>query len=86
MSTEFVVTSMRLPKNVLKALKRIAVEDEKSVAQLVREAVQIVYLSSGTRNAKQNFQDDDFFKILGICDTGISDGAVNHDRDIYGDG
>jgi predicted DNA-binding protein len=36
----FVTTNIRLPKEVLKKLKHKAVEDNKSVSQLIREAVQ----------------------------------------------
>lgn len=36
---EYITTNIRLPRELLKALKHKAVEENKSVSQLVREAV-----------------------------------------------
>ena len=32
----------------------------------------------------RNKSRDPFFSIVGICNSGLRDGAVHHDRDIYG--
>ncbi|GAG95042.1 unnamed protein product, partial [marine sediment metagenome] len=40
MNTNYVTTNVRLPKEMLRALKLEAVREDKSVAQLVREAIE----------------------------------------------
>lgn len=83
---EYVATNIRLPKAALQELKLKAVRQHKSLAQLIREAVEQVYGMPRSRaKTLKEFHKDPIFSIIGICKTGIKDGAREHDRDIYGD-
>lgn len=77
-------TNIRLDADVLKQLKIKAAEENKSIAFLIREAVSEVYGISAEPKRSDDFKKDPFFKLIGICSTGIKDGSVHHDRDVYG--
>jgi len=81
---QFVTTNVRFDQESYKHLKFLAVEEQKSLAQLIREAVKKVYGLPKRSRSQKNWQKDPFFHTIGICATGITDGAVRHDRDIYG--
>lgn len=79
--SNFVVTNLRLPEEDLKELKYKAIEEKKSVNQLVREAIEI-YLS---RQKQPELPGKDAFdNIIGIARSGIKDGSVKHDQYLYG--
>ena len=82
---QFVTTNIRLGAEVYQRLRIRAARERKSLAQLIREAVDVVY---GARRRmspeKTGRQRDPFFNIIGIGSSGIRDGAAHHDRDIYG--
>jgi Arc/MetJ-type ribon-helix-helix transcriptional regulator len=80
----YVTTNVRLPKNMLKILKLKAFQEEKSVAQLIREAIQELLESKREKSSSFKRKSNSFLKIIGICNSGIKDGSVHHDRDIYG--
>jgi len=84
MNTNYVTTNVRLPKEMLRALKLEAVREDKSVAQLVREAIEQTFSQKERQPSVKQFKEDSFFKIIGMFDDGIKDGSVHHDRDIYG--
>lgn len=80
MSTN-VATNIRLPEEVLKALKYKAIEEKKSVNQLIREAIEraLVIAPQPERQTRDPFQD-----VIGIARSGIKDGSTKHDRYLYG--
>ena len=80
MSTN-VATNLRLPEELLKALKYKAIEEKKSVNQLIREAVE---LSLTAAAQPKSMTKDPFENIIGIAKSGIKDGATKHDRYLYG--
>ena len=80
----FVTTNIRFDQESYKRLKFLAVEEQKSLAQLIREAVENVYGIPKRSTSQKDWHKDPFFHTVGICATGITDGAVRHDRDIYG--
>jgi len=80
----FVTTNIRFDQESYKRLKFLAVEEQKSLARLIREAVEKVYGAPQRSALRKNWHQDPFFHTIGICATGITDGAVRHDRDIYG--
>lgn len=84
MSTHYVTINIRLPKEMLKMLKQKAIEEEKSTAQLIREAIEQVFIKKESKLSRQEFKKDPFFKIVGMFDDGVKDGSIHHDRDIYG--
>ena len=80
MSTN-VATNIRLPEEVLKALKYKAIEERKSLNQIIREAIEISLIApvQDKKVAK-----DPLENIIGIAKSGIKDGSVKHDSYIYG--
>ena len=78
----FVTTNVRLSKDLLTKLKFRAVEENKSVAQLVREAIQ-QHLSQH-QLIKIDYDNDPFNDLIGITQSEIIDGSVNHDHYLYG--
>ena len=81
---QFVTTNIRFDQESYKRLKFLAVEEHKSLAQLIREAVEKTYRVPKRSRLQKDWHRDPFFHAVGICATGITDGAVRHDRDIYG--
>lgn len=77
----FVTTNIRLPKDILKKLKHKAVEDNKSVSHLIREAIQKLLLSP---QEKDNYKEDSFNDVIGIAESGPRDGSTKHDSYLYG--
>ncbi|MFQ6066754.1 MAG: CopG family transcriptional regulator [bacterium] len=84
MDTDYVTTNVRLPRQMLRALKLKAAREDKSVAQLIREAIEQAFAEKERQLSVKQFKKDSFFKIIGMFDDGIKDGSVHHDRDIYG--
>ena len=80
MSTN-VATNIRLPEEVLKALKYKAIEERKSLNQIIREAIEMSLIApvQDKKVAK-----DPLENIIGIAKSGIKDGSVKHDSYIYG--
>lgn len=82
---QFVTTNIRLGAEIYRRLRLKAVEERKSLAQLIRDAVEQVYGEGPLRGrTRKTVQRDAFFQLVGLCQTGRKDGAVHHDRDIYG--
>lgn len=77
-----VATNIRLPEDVLKALKYMAIEEKKSVNQLIREAIEKFLLA--TIQPERHKKGDSFEDIIGIAKSGIKDGSVKHDLYLYG--
>jgi predicted transcriptional regulator len=90
--TEYVTTNIRLPKDLYRRLKRQALEEEKSLSQVVRESV-ASYLA-GTSHAEPELSDSvaleegehDPLWLIGrdpvVAD--VTDGSINHDLHRYG--
>jgi len=76
-----VATNIRLPEEVLKALKYKAIEENKSVNQLIREAIEIA-LTTPVQPMK--LAKDPFERVIGIAKSGIKDGSTKHDHYLYG--
>jgi metal-responsive CopG/Arc/MetJ family transcriptional regulator len=79
MST-MIATSIRLPEDLLKALKYRAIEEKKSVNQIVREAVE---MSLAATPQPEGHEKDPFEDVIGIARSGIKDASSNHDRYLY---
>jgi len=76
-----VATNIRLPEEVLKALKYKAIEEKKSVNQLIREAIEIALT---TPVQPKKLAKDPFERVIGIAKSGIKDGSTKHDHYLYG--
>ena len=78
----FVTTNIRLGAEVYQRLRLKAVQERKSLAQLIRDAVELAYGAPRQGHSRKDWKQDPFFKIVGIGKSRIRDGAERHD-DIY---
>jgi len=78
-------TNIRLPKSHLKALKRVAVEQECSLSRLVREIVEEFLHRQRRPLSPSLFRKDPLFR-LGTKPgrSGLGDLAEDHDKYLYG--
>jgi len=74
-------TNIRLPEALLRALKYKAIEEKKSMNQIIREAIEMS-LAAGPRFEEP--EKDAFEDIIGIARSGIKDASSKHDRYLYG--
>lgn len=74
-----VATNIRLPRKTLDALKIEAVKRRTSLAQLIREAVQVAY-GIGDTGAGVDPKSDPIYKLMGSFSSGRRDSAENHDE------
>lgn len=75
-----VATNIRLPEELLKALKHRAVEERKSVSQMIREAIE---MSLNSAQKPEEPEKDAFEEVIGIGRSGIKDGSSKHDQYLY---
>jgi len=57
-------------------IQRLADAQRKTMAQVIREAVEEYVI-------RQTTDDDPLWDIIGLGASGITDGSIHHDRDIY---
>jgi hypothetical protein len=89
--TEYVTTNIRLPKDVYREIKHRALEEEKSLAQIIRESV-VQYLAGPpvaaprSEDATTDDWENDPLWLIGTDATiaDVTDGSVNHDLYLYG--
>ncbi len=74
-------TNIRLPEELLKALKYRAIEEKKSVNQLIREAIeQTLTLPNQTKDKGE----DPFDHVIGMAKSSTRDGSSKHNHYLYG--
>ena len=92
MEIEYVTTNVRLPKEMHRELKWRAVEENSSVAALIRESIARYLVEEQTVAAspKDEPVSDPIFQLGSLtAESEViqgdrpTDGAVHHDRDIY---
>jgi len=76
-----VATNIRLPEDLLKALKYRAIEEKKSMNQIIREAIE---MSLAAAPQPEECENDPFEDMIGIARSGIKDASSKHDRYLYG--
>ena len=76
-----IATNIRVPEELLKALKHRAVEERKSLNQMICEAIEMALY---TAPKSERPEKDAFEEVIGIGRSGIKDGSSNHDRYLYG--
>jgi len=76
-----IATNIRLPEDLLKALKYKAIEEKKSMNQVIREAIET---SLAVEPKSKVSKKDSFEDIIGIARSGIKDASSKHDRYLYG--
>jgi len=90
--TEYVTTNIRLPKDLYRRAKRRALEDEKSLAQIIRESI-VEYLAEPQVAEQKSLAEDtpidwenDPLWLIGTDPVmaDVTDASVNHDLYLYG--
>lgn len=76
-----IATNIRLPEDLLKALKYRAIEEKKSVNQIIREAIET---SLAVVPQAEGREKDAFEEVIGIARSGVKDASSRHDRYLYG--
>ena len=75
-------TYLRLPRSALRRMKALAAAHDKSLAQLVREAIVKTYdIDASAEPAAA--ADDPFVRLIGSARSGRKDGSAKHDDFIY---
>jgi len=85
--TDYVTTNIRLPRQLYRDIKRLAAEEDKSMAQVLREAAAQYITSSELFDRQLSKEDDDDpLWLIGTdpVDSGLTDASVNHDVYLYG--
>jgi hypothetical protein len=84
MSDKMVRTQIYLPPDIYEALKKRAEEDGISMGRQIREAV-AKYVTDRDEDEQVPVltADDPIWNIVGMFESGITDGSVNHDKYIY---
>ncbi|MBM4276845.1 MAG: ribbon-helix-helix protein, CopG family [Deltaproteobacteria bacterium] len=72
-----IATNIRLPEDLLKALKCRAIEEKKSVNQIIRETIEmsLTHVPQSEVREKDSFED-----VIGIARSGIKDASSKYDR------
>ena len=76
-----IATNIRLPEDLLRTLKYRAIEEKKSVNQIIREAIE---MSLAVAPQSEEREKDPFEDVIGIAKSGIKDASSKHDRYLYG--
>lgn len=90
--TEYITTNIRLPKALHRELKRRALDEDKSLSQIIRESVALYLVAvpesvdeERDRYMLEVWQNDPLWSIgadLVVAD--VTDGSINHDDYLYG--
>ncbi|MBI4870646.1 MAG: hypothetical protein HY814_03675 [Candidatus Riflebacteria bacterium] len=79
----YITTNIRLAPDRYGDLRRRASREHKSVAQFVREAID-VRLGYGGEAAPPSPEADPFWNVIGLAEGDQTDGAIQHDHYLYG--
>jgi predicted DNA-binding protein len=90
--TEYVTTNIRLPKDLYRQAKRRALDEEKSLAQIIRESIveylaepQVAEPGSLAEDTPLDWEKDPLWLIgTDPVMADVTDGSVNHDLYLYG--
>lgn len=80
---ETAATNIRLPRKTLEALKIKAAKARKSLAQMIRDAIDETY-HIGAPEKGIDPKRDPSYRLVGAWKSRRADGSLRHDRDIYG--
>ena len=82
----YVTTNLRLPEDLHKLLKHMAVEEKKSVSQLVREALEkfVSPVPERPKSKKVSVEDNPLWALVGSGRSGLKDASEKHDEYLYG--
>jgi hypothetical protein len=88
-------TQVYLPEDLYEEVRRVSYERKMSIAGVVREAlaeyllaektqVKAVTLEEERELSEEELKNHPLYQIIGMCSSGLGDGAENHDYYIYG--
>jgi plasmid stability protein len=85
MSETMVRTQVYLPRDIYERLKERAEAEGMTMATQIREALtQYVFMVAREEKVAPILTaDDPIWNIIGMINSGITDGSVNHDKYIY---
>lgn len=83
MSEKMVRTQVYLPQDIYDQLKSRADEEGVTMATQIREALAEYVVEKPKKKEHILTEDDPIWQLIGIGESGISDGSVNHDKYIY---
>ncbi|OIO19637.1 MAG: hypothetical protein COZ80_07695 [Ignavibacteria bacterium CG_4_8_14_3_um_filter_37_9] len=75
---ERVKKQISLTKNLYKRVEKIAEEKKESFSDVVSKALDIYTRENKKLSARQNM-----IKLIGIVESGVSNGSTNHDQELY---
>lgn len=83
---EYVTTNVRLPKELYRQAKRRALEEEKSLAEVIRESVAQYLVGEAKPQIGLEAWENDPLWLIGTDATvaDVTDGSINHDFYLYG--
>ena len=83
--TEYVTTNIRLSKQLYREIKHRAAEEDKSMAQVLREAA-AQYITAEAQKENATELEEDPLWLIGTdpVDFDITDASINHDIYLYG--
>lgn len=74
-------TQVYFPLELYRKVEKKARRESKSMASVVREAVE-KYVAEEEKEI--DWENDPFFKLVGIVKSGVRDLSINHDHYLYG--
>ena len=88
-------TQVYLPEDLYEDVRRVSYERKMSIAGVVREAlaeyllaekakVKAVTLEEERELSEEELKNHPLYQIIGMCSSGLGDGAENHDYYLYG--
>ncbi len=80
MYKEYITTNIRMPKNLWVALKKRALHEGKSLAELLREGA--IFILNKEKSSNAISKSDPFLKIIGKG-RGQKNGSAKHDKALY---
>jgi hypothetical protein len=84
MAENMVRTQVYLPRDVYMLLKKRAVEEGLPIGQQIREALDEYLISQEADELDPILTaDDPFWQLVGMAESDITDGSVDHDKYIY---
>ncbi len=69
-------TQIYLTEEQRQHMQRLAAAQHRTMAELIREAIE-AYMTQQSSNT------DPLWDLMGLGASGISDGSIQHDRDLY---
>ena len=83
MTEKMVRTQVYLPQDIYEKLKNRAEEEGVTMANQIREALVEYVVEKPKKKEHILTSEDPIWQLMGIGESGITDGSVNHDKYIY---